>query len=231
MYKKVFIKTVFFILCMFISTNVYAECTTKELNNLKQEAYNVKFNYEYVEGSYGESEFAVFSIRATNLSENIKVKYGSRYYTYNEDRTMPSVASINGIFTDNNTYIFEIYASSNTSCEDTFIASKKVNTPDFNEYSVREECENYSEYDYCQRWYSGKIASEEDFLARIEEYKTGKVEALGSEEEQSAFEKFINWINDNLIIIIPSAILIVGIITYIIVSYVTKKRKRVRIKI
>ena len=75
------------------------------------------------------------------------------------------------------------------------------------------------------------ISSEKDFLAKIEEYKTEKAEKPTVEDEISVFEKIINWISNNLIIVIPSTILIVGIIAYIIISFVKQKKKRKRIKI
>ena len=68
--------------CFFSIQNVNAAntCTTQEKNKLIQQAYNIKFDYEFVnyKDEYDASRF--YKITASNITPEIYIQYNSINY-------------------------------------------------------------------------------------------------------------------------------------------------------
>lgn len=217
----------FLVSLIFVPSLVSAECLSNEFNSLKQKAYDVNISYEYVEDSIYEGGDANFNVYASNVTDGILLKYGYLSYTLDEVND-DGLVSINGIFIEGNTYYISIY-SNTSSCSGELLLKKKVSLPVFNEFSLRDECYGLSEYEYCQRWYKGKSPSEDEFLKAIDEYKNDQKQ-VDDEDDSSFFSKIIEFVINNLGIVIPTSIFLVGIITYILID-LFKRRKRIKLKI
>lgn len=229
MTKKVLLQLLFVFFCFFIVDNVSAACTTSELNTLKQLAYNINFSYELHDDTYNEEHIYYFDILATNFSDQFYMidTDGQEFY-YMENLEEDGLRNLR-VVREGISYKVDIYASNVTNCGGTKIMSKEINLPYYNDYSQREECEGIEDFDLCQPYYDGYIESEEYFLEQVEKYKNGEI-TPDIEKEEEIFAQILNFISDNLLIVIPALVILV-LITAIVVVKIVKTRKRTKIKI
>ncbi len=233
MNKKLLLPLLFIFFCFFIVENVDADtCTTKELNTLKQLAYNINFSYELHDDTYNEDHKYYFDVYATNLSNDFYIRISNGLYfdysdTDNGNLLIPQLA-------EGRTYSFEIYTSNNTKCEGTKLMTKKVELPYYNDYSQRAECKGIENFDLCQPYYGGYIESEEFFLEQVEKYKQ-TLKTNDNKEDNSTGSFITNLINfyvDNLAIAIPMTVILLLLIIILIVKLILNRRKsKVKIKI
>lgn len=230
MKKNILWKVVAILICFFIVDNVQAEtCSTKELNNLKQLASNIKINYELYDDTYNENHTYYFNIFATNFGKEFYlVDLDGQDFRYMETLEKDGIRNLR-IVKEGTDYSLVVYTSNETSCPNTKIVTKKVIIPYYNDYSKREECQGIEEFSLCQKYYDGYIESEEYFKEQVNKYKNGDIEEP-KEEKQSIVGQIITLLSNNLVIVIPIAIVLTLIIVVVIMRII-KSRKRTKIRI
>ncbi|MBQ7136618.1 MAG: hypothetical protein IJO43_01415 [Bacilli bacterium] len=232
MRKYSLLKLMAILFCFFVVTganDVHASsCTNKELNTLKQLANNIKFSYELYDDTYNEQHTYYFNILVTNFSKEFYfVDMDGRDFRYMSNLEVGGSRNLRMV-EEGKMYTLEVYTSNETSCPNTKIVTKKIELPYYNDYSQREECEGIEEFSLCQKYYGGYIESEEYFLEQIEKYKNGDIEEIV--EKQNIIDLILQFLLNNLIIIIPSIAVLVFAIVFIVIK-VRKNKKKVKIKI
>lgn len=214
--KKVIYFSILFLL--FSCLNVYADdsCTKEELKRLKELATNVSFKYDYeIIDNYIYNNVSVkdasFSITGYNLHNDLKVVYDD---TLDDPwRFTSKKPTLTGFFGGVNVKI-NIYANTANYCSGKLLTSKTVKLPDFNTFSLREECKEYPDFKYCSEFGNFNITDEE-FMSLLEEYKN-------EEEVKTIFGDEDSGFGDYLIYIIIAVVLI--LISGVVIVIIKKKR-------
>lgn len=225
-------KLIAILFCFFVVVSVNdvsaSGCTNKELNTLKQLASNIKFSYELYDDTYNEEHTYYFNVLAANFSKEFYfVDMDGRDFRYMSNLEVDGTRTLR-VVDEGILYTLEVYTSNETSCPNTKIVTKKIEIPYYNDYSQREECEGIEEFSLCQKYYGGYIESEDYFLKQIEKYKNGEIEE--PKERQNIMDIIIEFVLNNLIIIIPVIVILIFIVVLIVIK-VRKNKKRVKIKI
>lgn len=230
MQKNLCLKVIVILFCFFAVSSVDAqECSTKELNTLKQLASNIKLNYELEDDTYNESHKYNFLISTVNFNDSFYlVDMDGHTFRYVSNLEKDGIRGLRSV-DEGITYKINVYASNKTNCVGTKIVTKKIEIPYYNDYSQREECIGIEEFSLCQKYYSGYIESEEYFLEKVNEYKNRNNNPT-IVEKSNFFGMIIKFISNNLIFVIPVAIILVGI-TVIVIIKVIKSKKRTKVRI
>lgn len=233
MKNNIIVKLFLLILCIggiisYTETNALDKCTTTEKNNLIQLAHNIKFDYELSNNTASGEGKRYFKITISNITKDTYVSYDQGIYTYEDNSDTPGIITIGSLFAPNTTYTFKVYAA--TACPDEILLTKTVNLPSYNIYSEKEECQTYPDFKLCNRYYAGSITDSE-FQSKLKQYQ----ESLAKDESERENEKDDNFISmflsiylDNLIIAIPITVIVLGLIVFVIIRLL-KKRKRIKI--
>ena len=230
MQKNIWLKVIVILFCFFAVSSVDAqECSTKELNTLKQLASNIKLNYELEDDTYNEFHKYNFLISTVNFNDNFYlVDMDGHTFRYVSNLEKDGIRVLRSVDEGIN-YKIDVYASNKTNCVGTKIVTKKIEIPYYNDYSQREECIGIEEFSLCQKYYGGYIESEEYFLEKVNEYRN-KNNNPDIDEKDNFFGMIIKFISNNLIFVIPIAIILAGI-TVIVVIKVIKSKKRTKVRI
>lgn len=211
--KKFKIALLVFILMLVNNSNVLAECSSEEVQVLKEKASNIEIKLnlrENVEGEFGTLN-KVYDVIVNNLTEEfflIDGFYGESYGIRDKDENGQIVfkSYMPGI------HNFKIYSQE---CG-TLISTIKVEVPRYNPFFGDPLCEGISgeDLDVCGEWYSGEL-DYETFKAKVEKYK--KSNSL--ENDNNSNSSFS--INKIVIFLVVSVLVVVTIISIVII-----KRKR-----
>lgn len=234
MKKNVWIKLVAIILCIFAISNiekVRAEsCSTKELNNLKQLAHNIKLSYDLHDDTYNENHTYYFDLSVTNFRKEFYfVDSDGQEFRYMKTLEKDGIRNLR-VVKEGTNYNLNVYASNETGCPDTKIVTKKIEIPYYNDYSQRKECQGIEDFSLCQRYYDGYIESEKYFLEQVEKYKKGELPDEKVKGDEGIFASIISFLSSHLLIVIPSVIVLLLVIV-VIIRRIIKARKRTKIKI
>jgi len=231
MKKYKLFKLIAILFCFFVITNVYdvhASCTNKELNTLKQLASNIKFSYELYDDTYNENHTYYFNILVANFGKEFYfVDMDGMEFRYMQNLEVDGSRNLR-VVDEGILYSLEVYTSNETSCPNTKIVTKKIEIPYYNDYSQREECDGIEEFSLCQKYYDGYIESEEYFLKQVNKYKNGEIE--NPVEKQNIIDAILEFVLNNLIIVIPVVAVLIFIIVLITIR-IRKNKKKVKIKI
>ena len=180
-----------FLLCILSYKNVYAlnECTSSELQRLRELANNVSFTYEYKKEEYLEEDTytvktAYYSVTAHNLSDELTVRLkndNSLVFT----KEKPTLNN----FLNGSLVQIELVAYTKNLCSGRVIVTKNVELPYWNKYSEREECNLYPEFKYCSEFGRYNITDEE-FLSELEKYKGKDEKEPDTNLEENSLTKF-----------------------------------------
>lgn len=211
--KKIKIMLIVFILMLINYENVLAECSSEEVQVLKEKASNIEIKLELqenVEGEFGTLN-KVYDVIVNNLTEEfflIDGYYGESYGVRDNDENGQIVfkSYMPGI------HNFKIYSQE---CG-ILISTIKVEVPRYNPFFGDPLCEGISgeDLDVCGEWYSGEL-DYETFKAKVEKYK--KSNSL--ENDNNSNSSFS--INKIVIFLVVSVLVVVTIISIVII-----KRKR-----
>jgi len=197
-------------------------CSSEEKRILKEEAKKIEI-IPYLDETPNPLNEYVYSVNITNFSDKFYiVDGGGNRYEYTSQH---SNDSLYGVYLPNSNSSFKVYGAYEKECQDELLATYKIKFDPYNYYYSHQACDGIEEFYLCNRTYSGVIESEEWFLEQVEKYKNGEVEIPGQEAEKQE-NKTLDFIKDNLFLIIITLILVVSAIIYIII-----KRKQKSIKI
>ena len=226
MKKVLIVITLLFTIFSFQKVNARELCTSSTYGKLKREAYNVNFSYEMKKDANGS---AYFVITVMNFKEDLLLIVGDSVYEY---ENVGDTFKLNNTFDGGETITFSVYGGYDTPCVEEFLYSKKVKIPKYNIYSEEEECFEYDEFELCNKWYQGQIPSRAYFLEKLDEYiqaNKPKEPEKEPEDTRSVFEKAIDLYLDNLIIAIPITVVVVGLILFIVIRKIIRKKQRVKL--
>jgi len=214
----------FFVL---IPKDVYAIdpiCSKKKFNTIRQEASTIKVKYDLV---FDKNHRAFFNVTFTNVSQNLYLKINDNMFEPDENNAI----KLTYMFEGGKKYTFDFYVAQKVTCADNYVTSRDVNMPKYNYYSERDECLEYEEFPLCNTWYKGTISSDEEFLAKLEQYKESlKNKGTTEKPGRNIFERMQDFYTDNIGITGPITAIIVIAIAIIVVRKIILRRKRVRIK-
>lgn len=243
------INKLFFYILLFVFsiTNVYAECSTEDMNKIRNEAVQVKASYEktvrimnsgeYVppDGTPDDAELSItqtyFKIYINNITENLYVVVHND--TTDSTQTFTYADSDNGTVTfdwyrivSKIDYTITVYSSSNTNCPDTKLYVINLTTPRYNYYSSDKVCLNASDFYLCQEYVTVDDVDYATLQKKVEAYLAGKVDNNGEEIETPGDVIETNFWDENKTIIIIGivAIVIIGIGTILIIKKRGKKK-------
>lgn len=160
-FLPLFISILFFVLPF--SVNAANLCTESKYNALKQKASKVEANWNL---KFDEKNNAYFEVSFNNVDDDLLLLYNNVYYEPSNSK-IELVTLLEG----GNTYEFNFYGGYDNPCVEEYLYTKKLEIPKYNKFSEMKECSEYTEWDLCDKWYSGYIESEEDFYNKLEEYK------------------------------------------------------------
>lgn len=211
--KKNKIMLIVFILMLINCENILAECSSEEVQVLKEKASNIEIKLELqenVEGEFGTSN-KTYDVIVNNLTEEfflIDGYFGESYGVRDKDDNGQIVfySYMPG------TYNFKIYSQE---CG-TLISTIKVEVPRYNPFFGDPLCEGISgeDLDVCGEWYSGEL-DYETFKSKVEKYKN----LNNLEDNKNSNSSFS--INKIVIFLVASVFVVVTMVLIVII-----KRKR-----
>lgn len=217
--KKILFSFSLLLICFgCINVSAIEECTTSELNRLKELANNVSFQYEYEienvkftandEDTYQEVSY---TITAINLPNDVFVNIVNDP----ENRRFTADNSVISNFFNGERVRLEFIAYTANLCSGNLLLTKTLNLPFFNLYSLRDECLEYPDFEYCSQTGNYNITNA-DFLEALEEYKNNLQEEEPNQiiENKSFLEKYYIYI-----------LIVVLVIILVIVFLIIKKKR------
>lgn len=205
-----------FLLLLFLSlficmSDVSADlCDTAHIKQLKALAGKVDVTYEYEDESlYEDEDFIVsngYKVFINMVSNDFYITVDNRNYYYSD-------ANDGVLMLDATAGRFKAEIKSKQ-CGGYSLRKVYIDLPKFNVYSYMEECKGLEEYnlDVCNPWYQGTV-NNEIFYREVNEYlKTTEI---------GFFDKILNFIKNNYLIIGGCCL---GIVLIIVFIFVYRKR-------
>ena len=216
---KIILGIIIFMLLLNVKAFDIKECTTEEMNRLKELANQVDFAYEMkiYEDEELSQESVYYKIKVLNFNEDLKLKFKystSSYYTEISLEQLNEVEFLNG-----DKLSFAIYSYTDNLCTDEILKTKAVNLPYYNMYYHvnKEKCSEYPEFKYCKENYNIRNLSFEEIDKLFDKYlEENNIEpSKDTPKDKSIFSP--------ILIIIIALVIIVGVAVYFIV--IKKKNK------
>ena len=149
-------KVLFIIMIMMLGINVKAldACTTEKMNNLKEVASKIEFNYTYEMKETDGYIYPEFTITATNLNEDLKALIIKDFYTLNyrefvDDGT--GRGKLTG-FVEGQNVTVTMKAYTVDECSTRTVLVKQVKLPYYNRYYDKEFCLTNPNFKYCSEF-------------------------------------------------------------------------------
>lgn len=240
-------KCLFIILMLLININVSAkECSKDTLRELKKEASYIKASYEEAqeqivntkpnseEGTLSTNPIIklFFNIKFYNITSNISLQITNEntkkvtFVNYSDATNGTFVMEHRDIL-NVTTYSYKVLAASNNDCFNTLLKQGKITLPARNDYATFPECEGYEDLYFCKEYVTFDT-SKVDVGKLLNEYKQKEREKQEDEIEETEekltaiIKKFLT--KNKITIILIVAILIIGIVLFVI--YKVKQRKK-----
>lgn len=217
-----------------INVNAASLCSYKEQVTLNQKAANVKANYEVatITRQFEDAavDIEVFRISIINMTEDFYVEVSNNIdntkWDFDYDDTDDGIVSFDWDSEEMTAFTFKVYTSSKTGCPDEVIKTIPLTTPRYNKYSNMAICDDIPEFSLCQRYVTTKEISQEDFLEKVDEYRTGEIDKNGNElnKNQNVLTNVLNFIKEYKWIFVS-----VLLVCFLIGGYfAVKKIKKIR---
>lgn len=187
-------------------------CDKEEIDNLKELASYVEYDYEVVVGEEGIYNLYYVYVRGLNEQLYIVDGDGNEYY-YNqiENGVLELILS-----SGNN--VLKVYS---TRCRDILLKKFSFNLPKFNVYSLRKECKELEEYnlDVCDSNYQAEI-NDEYFYKVVNSYLNDDND---NDDNESFINKVVDFLSNYYLFILGGVVLLV----VIIVAFLRMRKRRV----
>lgn len=201
-----------FIIISFISINVKAvNCSTDELNNLKELANNVEIIYDYqIEEDKENKQIDVYyTIQVLNMNEDLQFRF--------DKKTPTTVSEItNNSYREGEKLTVSLYSYTEESCTNDLLRTLEVDFPYYNSYYYynKDKCNTNPNFKYCQEFMYTYDKTFDEIDKLFNDYLNG----------DSSNNINNNTENNYLIYIAISAIFVV-LITVIIIIIIKRKKK------
>lgn len=234
--------------CFVVNVNA-AECSYEKQVELNNIASTVKATYEEVEIDTGETTIVTenteehkmgdvikitkpgFAVKILNISNDIGVTIEDSYSnskTYYYSDTDNGSLTLEAVPADDViTYTISVFGFTND-CAGTELRTITVVTPVYNSYSEYLACDNYPEYEYCQKYLTTNTdISFDKFTEGLNQYANQIENNQKVEEENTNKNSIMDFIKKNkqVIILIISVLAVISLI--IIIIFMIRKKKRI----
>lgn len=204
MKNKCLVITLFTFMFLCFPFSVRADCDYSRLSELSKIASNVKFSYNYDENNY-------FTITATNITNDVYVVDSDNNYFRSNDAQ--------ATYYSGEKVTFNIY-SNDSNCPGELLLTRYITFPSYNIYYSSDECKENPDFQYCKKWVSTNISSAE-FNNLLNSYKnTVNTEV---DEDESLWEIIVKIVNENIVVVAISGILILGLLLSFIIRKFLKR--------
>jgi len=207
---KRIIFSILVIFILFFNSTVNADtCDTNDINRLKEIAKNVDISYEhnvYVDPDDEEGFMAsVYTVSVVGITDELYIvdDGGNRYYSKDAEEGVIYINTSDG---RRNYYLISL------NCTDDVLYTKTLNLPYFNFNSLSDECkkEEFKDLDICAKF----IDDKKDIIQRNE-----FEEKIELEQEKSFFDKTLNFIKNNSLLLLISLIVVIALIVFFSFRY------------
>ncbi len=198
-YKYLFV----FLGCMFIFPLISnAQCSYERQAELSRIAANVQLSYNYEL----TGETPDFTVNITNIPNDIYVKNITDGNKVNTE-TVHFAENVAG-----ENIAYGIY-SNDANCKDELLLTKYVTLPFYNSFSAIEDCIDYPEFKYCQKWMNTDEITQDHFEQEFDKY-TDKIfeENELKQNETNILKEFFDQNKTWVIITISGIVLIILLI-------------------
>lgn len=202
-----------------------ATCPAADKADLLTQSNTLKVNYEEIireENIGGEDiKFYLLQINFLNLTSDMYVEVTNNV---NSDKFFITSADLvdyvynfeHQDLSEIYTYIFSVYGSSDTNCEDELLSVQRLTVPMYNKYSSLERCIGYSEESVCQTFTTTSGLTQAYVLEKLNNLTEEAATEIEKQEEKLNLENF----NFNYLIIGG-----ICVIAFAIIVVVVKKRR------
>lgn len=213
--KKIKIMLIVFILMLINYENVLAECSSEEVQVLKEKASNIEIKLELQENVEGEfGYYDTHNLIINNMTEEFFIysEYDGQSYGIRDANSEGQIIFVDYMF---GKHLFKIYSQK---CG-MLISIMEVDVPRYNSFFKDPLCEGISGDDLavCNKWYDGDL-NYESFKSAVENYKRE------NNEDEKDMKSFIS---DNVLKIL---VLSGAVILMIVVLVVLRKRRGSELK-
>lgn len=208
--KKIKIMLIVFILMLINYENILAECSSEEVQVLKEKASNIEIKLELQENVEGEfGYYDTHNLIINNMTEEFFIysEYDGQSYGIRDANSESQIIFFDYMF---GKHLFKVYSQK---CG-VLISVMEIDVPRYNSFFKDPLCEGISGDDLavCNKWYDGDLTYE-SFKLAVENYKK---DSSGAEEK---IESFVS--NDILKIL-----LVLGVILLIILVLIVLRKRR-----
>lgn len=233
-------KILTFVIAMFllnIRVSAASLCSYTEQAELNSKAANIKVSYEVIDDVVGSDDEGYidyyFKVSIVNVTEDfyvvVKNDYNDEEQTYYSSDAVDGIITIKWRYSDKVTnFNIQAYTSSNTNCPNEKFKTVYLTTPRFNEYSEREICLDYPDFNYCQKFVTFAEINDDEFVEKMVSYSE---KVTGQDEQEpttpndvTLIDKIIEFIDNYKFIILGSIVVIV--VGSVIIHRVRTKKQR-----
>ena len=206
--------------CLFTNVKAVDDCTTEEMNRLRELANKVEFktNYEIKENEadkqagYSDYIDVIYTIDVINYNDDLKIYYIDLDNKKNE----LEIKNLNNIyFYENNKIQFQIYSYTDNLCTDELLRTITIDFPVYSRYYHynKEKCQNNQEFKYCKEFYDNGNKTTKEIEKLFEEF-------LNKDKNNN---KLINsTVNYNIYIMIATVLILSALLIYFIIKKIKK---------
>ena len=198
---------------LFFNSNVYAICNTSDISRLKGMAKNVEITYEHnVYGDIGSDDpdamlVSVFDFTVSGLTDEMYIMDDNQNRYYYEE-VVDGVLNFISFSGERKIYIYS------KNCDNKVLDTRTFKLPVFNFNSMSDECkkEEFKDLDICAEFIDkDEVIQGDEFKEKIEE-----------EQEKGFFDKVLDFVKDNALIILLSFIVLIVVV--VVITYRHHKR-------
>ena len=208
--KKIKIALIVLILMLINNVSVLAECSSEEVQVLKEKASNIEIKLELQENVEGEfGYYDTHNLIINNMTEEFFIysEYDGQSYGIRDANSAGQIIFADYMF---GKHLFKVYSQKCGS----LISVMEVDVPRYNSFSTDPLCEGISGDDLavCNKWYDADL-NYESFKSAVENYK----------KENNKDEKIVkSFISDNVLKIL----VVLGTVILIILAFVVLRKRR-----
>ena len=169
------IKYLLVIVLFFICRNAYAidDCSTSEMQRLKELANNVDIKYEtkieeVMNQSVVEDILVSYSLKIANYNDDLRLYYKLG----NEEKKLTTVQELESlIFYEGNNIQIQVYSWTNNLCTNEILRTITLKLPMYSRfyYLHKEECSKYPDFKYCKEFINSSSLNFDDDIDKVEE--------------------------------------------------------------
>ena len=178
---KIIICLMLFMFCINVKAD---ECTTDEMNRLKELASNVEIikNLEIKKDNQYDDLVSYYTIKISNLNDDLNI-----FYDEGSQKKLINSENVNDFsFRKGTTATFYVYAYTNNSCINKLLRTITVKFEDYNlyYYSNKDKCNKYPDFKYCQEYMDTSDKTYEEIDELFDEYIKEESKSTGYSNEE-----------------------------------------------